>query len=969
MSERMTPIPFEKLLRALDAEYEKRGSIFGVSRLYRADEKKTLPLFGEAPELPFGPAAGPHTQLAQNIAAAYAAGARFFELKTVQTMDGEELARCVPRPCILAADEGYNCEWSTELTVEQALNEYIKAWFLLTYMARRYGLGSERGFVFNMSVGYDLAGISSAKIDRFIESLKDASATAQYRECSDVLGRLGREYSAPVEPHICRGATLSTLHGCPPDEIERIAAYLITEKRLNTFVKCNPTLLGYASARTVLDSMGYGYIVFDEHHFNEDLQYADAVPMFRRLSALAAANGLEFGLKLSNTFPVDVTRGELPSTEMYMSGRSLYPLTMEMAKRLSAEFGGKLRISFSGGADAFNIAAIFSAGIWPITVATTLLKPGGYQRMKQLAQELTACEFAPFAGVDTAKAGALAAAALTDTHHVKPVKPKPRRRFAEEAPLTGCYAAPCKNGCPIGQDIPEYISLVEQQRWLDALRLITERNPLPFITGTICAHRCAEGCTRVFMDEAVEIRAAKLAAAEHAYDELMAAPFVKDGESDADVAIIGAGPAGLAAAYFLTRGGAKVTVFDTAARPGGTVRRVIPEFRISDEAIDKDAALCCAYGARLRLGEAAPADLTGYTHVILAAGASAPADAHIKGSVIDANEFLSRIRNGESVPTGAAVAVIGGGNTAMDAARAAKRLPGVETVSIVYRRTAEFMPADADELGLALAEDVEFLPLLAPVKQENGALVCDEMALGEPDASGRRRPVATGAQRTVAADLVVAATGAGRDAALLAAHGFTPDAGGKYPARAGNTFLIGDALRGPATVAEAVRDAADAAEAILGRAHEYAIPTGALPFHNDAAARTGILKMSGCGDYRCLACSVACENCVDVCPNRANTVIRVDDAFEVLHIDRACNECGNCATFCPYSSRPYRTKLTLFDTERDFLDSENPGFMVLDKARVRVRLDGKTADMTPAEIPGQAGALIRAVLDDYEYLL
>lgn len=139
--------------------------------------------------------------------------------------------------------------------------------------------------------------------------------------------------------------TVSTLHGCPPDEIEAIASYLIREKGLNTFVKCNPTILGYDFARERLNKLGYDYIAFDEHHFNEDLQYADAVPMFRRLMQLAKDNGVEFGLKLSNTFPVDVKANELPSEEMYMSGRALYPLTIEMAARFSREFEGRLRLS------------------------------------------------------------------------------------------------------------------------------------------------------------------------------------------------------------------------------------------------------------------------------------------------------------------------------------------------------------------------------------------------------------------------------------------------------------------------------------------------------------------------------------------------------------------------------------------------------------------------------------------------
>ncbi|MEE0610566.1 MAG: putative selenate reductase subunit YgfK, partial [Oscillospiraceae bacterium] len=328
MSEKMYPIPFASLMNWVVTEYAQSGDIFGVHKKYEATGK-SLPIFGERIETPFGPAAGPNSQLAQNIIAAYFAGARFFEVKTVQKMDGADLAACVPRPCILAADEGYNQEWSTELTVAQAQDEYIKAWCALKVISKVYGLGDPDGFVFNMSVGYDLEGIKGRKVNSYIDNMMDASKTAQFKECKKVLTELfpaERDFIAHISPRVSRSVTVSTLHGCPPQEIERIASYLLTKKHLHTFVKCNPTILGYKTARSILDSMGYDYIVFDEHHFNEDLQWEDAVPMFERLQKLADKEGLEFGLKLSNTFPVDTTRGELPNDEMYMSGRSLFPL-------------------------------------------------------------------------------------------------------------------------------------------------------------------------------------------------------------------------------------------------------------------------------------------------------------------------------------------------------------------------------------------------------------------------------------------------------------------------------------------------------------------------------------------------------------------------------------------------------------------------------------------------------------------
>ena len=276
MSDIMRPIPFSQLMDWALSEYHTYGSIFGVAKLPRHEDGGALPIFDEKIEAPFGPAAGPNTQLAQNIIAAYAAGCRFFELKTVQVMDGEELARCVSKPCITAADECYNCEWSTELYVPQAYEEYVKAWFACKLLAKELGLGDPDAFVFNMSVGYDLAGIRSEKIDRYIEGMKDASASPIWQECVTwTLAHLERfqtvdaEYVRAISPQVSRSITESTLHGCPPDEIERIATYLITEKHLNTYVKCNPTLLGYDFARRTLDRLGYDYIQFDDHHFKE----------------------------------------------------------------------------------------------------------------------------------------------------------------------------------------------------------------------------------------------------------------------------------------------------------------------------------------------------------------------------------------------------------------------------------------------------------------------------------------------------------------------------------------------------------------------------------------------------------------------------------------------------------------------------------------------------------------------------
>ena len=982
MSELMTPIPFRELMTWVTAEYQAEGTVFGVHKPYKAGVK-TLPIFGEKIETPFGPAAGPNTQLAQNIIASYFAGARFFELKTVQKMDGADLAACISRPCILAEDECYNCEWSTELYVQQAFEEYVKAWCACKMMAKVYGLGDPGAFVFNMSVGYDLAGIQGEKVDGFLNGMVDASQTPIFQECIRVLKEFFPAESAFIDaitPHISGSVTLSTLHGCPPDEIERIASYLIEKKKLHTFVKCNPTILGYETARSILDGMGYDYIAFDDHHFKEDLQYSDAVPMFRRLQALADKTGVEFGLKLSNTFPVDVKAGELPSEEMYMAGKSLFPLTTTMAARISREFGGRMRISYAGGADALNIDKLFSLGIWPITMATTELKPGGYQRFVQIGDKLDALEFKPFTGVDVEGIEALALAARSDKYHVKSVKPLPRRKLYEKVPLMDCFTAPCKGGCPIGQDIPEYIELCRKGEYASALRLICEKNPLPFITGTICAHNCQTKCTRNYYEDSVQIRATKLVAAERGYNEYLSkvkAPVpAKNGKK---AAVIGGGPAGMAAAYFVGRAGIPVTVFEKSGQLGGVVRQVIPAFRISDEAIDKDAALIAKMGADIKLNTPAPsvAELKaqGYTHIFFAVGAWKAGRLDVPGNVVPVIGWLKDMKAGKNVSLGH-IAVVGGGNTAMDAARAALRA-GAKSSTLVYRRTKKYMPADAEELELAMADGVNFLELVAPVEQKDGKLRCEKMKLGEPDEKGRRKPEPTGEFVEIDCDTVVSAVGEKVESELFTANGIEVDARGlpDFQTNVEGVYAGGDAMRGPATVVEGIADAQAFANAVIGETHKFAIPEKAVASRADAIAKKGILCESAkCEGDRCLTCNVVCQVCADVCPNRANVVIKMPDGrHEILHVDRMCNECGNCAIFCPYDSAPYREKFTLFKTREGFDESvHNQGFLPLGGGKVLVRLDGKVfeADLNAEnDLPAGIEVFILTVMNKYAYLL
>ncbi len=220
-----------------------------------------------------------------------------------------------------------------------------------------------------------------------------ADASAHLPAYIDIVARHDpgvREIEIPSR--LSDSVTLSTMHGCPPDEIERISAYLLGERGLHTSVKCNPTLLGAEQVRAIVNgSLGYVDVPIPDEAFGHDLRYADAVPMFRNLQALAAERGLTFGLKLSNTLEVENWRTVFDrDPTMYLSGRALHAVTVNLAATLADEFRGELMLSFAGGADCFNVADLLAAGMSTVTVCSDLLKTGGYLRMLQYMEHVEA---------------------------------------------------------------------------------------------------------------------------------------------------------------------------------------------------------------------------------------------------------------------------------------------------------------------------------------------------------------------------------------------------------------------------------------------------------------------------------------------------------------------------------------------------------------------------------------------------
>ncbi len=1024
VSDLMRPVPLRELLTRIFSEYRKSGTIFGIGedRFYKPAGSKTIRVFGEPCDTPLGPAAGPHTQLTQNIITSYLAGGRFMELKTVQIMDTLE----IPKPCIDAEDEGFNTEWSTEFTLERAYDEYVKAWVILHLMDSFFGLRktAEKSFIFNMSVGYNLEGIKTEKMQNFIHGLMDASTRdlldSYRKEVQELLKDPaltsfwdGREEeltqaAAAIPDQICRSVTLSTMHGCPPAEIEAICRYMLTEKKLPTFVKLNPTLLGYDRVREILDGLGFGYVSLSREAFSHDLQYQDAVGMLTRLKELAAREGIGFGMKLTNTLGSINDKGALPGEEMYMSGRALYPLSVNLAARLTADLGGDIPISFAGGAGKLNVKGIFDTGIQPITMATELLKPGGYGRLTDCLNLLEEEPSWDKPGIDVPALTRLAEESLGAEFTRKDFRGWDKVSVPGPLPLFDCYVAPCKVACPIHQDVPEYIRLVGQKRYKEALDLIYRRNALPAITAWICDHQCQSHCTRLDYEGAVQIREMKKVAVEKGWDEYKAAWKKPQTHDTAPAAVIGAGPAGLSAAFFLARQGIPVTIFEKARDAGGVVSQVLPRFRLPAEAVRQDIDFIQAQGVEIRYNSAGET-LTGlrekgFKEILVAVGAEKGNPlplAQGQEKVTDALEFLTAFREVESAnPYGEHLGIVGGGNTAMDAARVAKRLKGVKDVTVLYRRTEREMPADREEYREAVEEGVVFNFLSNPESLEGGALRVRKMTLGEPDESGRRRPVAAEEVYTLPASHIVAAISETVDTGLLKAMGLafegrSPQADPECCATGEpGVYLLGDARTGPSTIVACIAEGRKAADHILAsRGLEAITDPGPVPTEVGAIpGRKGRIQESRAADNReefasremdrCLECHVICNKCVDVCPNRANIALPLKgfgQANQILHIDAYCNECGNCGQFCPWEGRPYQDKMTIFNLETDFTHSENSGFFwngrtgLLRVGKTVYNLDRKEGVLGVKEPAGESLEKILSVIDqveqDYSYLL
>jgi putative selenate reductase len=396
----LQPIPFPDLVRRMRREVETAGSIFDLpvrKWWVPSDELDFSALhFGHRASTPVGPAAGPHTQLAQNIVLSWLAGSRIIEIKTVQVNDRLR----IPRPCIHVPNIGYNVEWSQELLVEESLMEYAKAAYLIEILktTRAFGrLPSDHGFdtVFDISVGYDLEGIRTEKVTGFIEALKDPAESFELLR-GELSGELAEFAEIELPRQISDTVTLSTFHGCPADQIESICRYLLEDVGLHTIIKLNPTLLGFEAVREILfDRLGYSHLKLRREAFDVDLQYADGLEILRRLRSVAERQGSIIGAKFTNTLVVENEPEFFPTQTdpyMYVSGPPLHVISMNLMQRFREDLGFEFPVSFSAGIDVKNFPAAVACGMVPVTTCTDLLKQGGFGRLpgylKALSREM-----------------------------------------------------------------------------------------------------------------------------------------------------------------------------------------------------------------------------------------------------------------------------------------------------------------------------------------------------------------------------------------------------------------------------------------------------------------------------------------------------------------------------------------------------------------------------------------------------
>jgi putative selenate reductase len=382
----LIPLPFAHLVRRMFREFEKQQTIFDLpkQKFYRSNggPDTSVEFCGMKAATPVGPAAGPQTQMAQNLVLSWLGGSRIIELKTVQILDQLKISR----PCIDMANVGYNVEWSQELRLEQSLREYVAGHMLIEMLIAANVFEqndplAKTETIFDVSVGYDLKGIQSEPIRDWLNTIKDATTLVE-----DLRQQIPAEFyqyrDLPFKPNLAKSITLSTFPSCPTQEIESIMHFLLTEMDYHIIIKMNPPMLGKEKLEYLLyERLGYHDIEVNPKVYQVNITFEDAVEVVRRLKSTADRLGKTVGVKFSNTLEV-VNKGKFFSDEiMYLSGPPLHSAGNGAGGRLARGFRRRDADLVFRRHRSTQFPDAVAAGLVPITTCSDLLKPGGYGRL------------------------------------------------------------------------------------------------------------------------------------------------------------------------------------------------------------------------------------------------------------------------------------------------------------------------------------------------------------------------------------------------------------------------------------------------------------------------------------------------------------------------------------------------------------------------------------------------------------